>query len=106
MKPTSKSAQTSLQTAPFRALYEHLSQLENGLIEIGDFQNWFMSSEWEVRMANNSSALRLGWDIQNILYEWQDFPDTIPAWRVARNIREAMSRYDLPIKSLAVQPDR
>jgi hypothetical protein len=81
-------------------------RLEGGSLDIGAFNTWFMSSEWEARMASNSSALRLGWDIQNILYEWQDFPDTIPAWRVARNIREAMSRYDVPIRALAAQRDR
>jgi hypothetical protein len=57
-------------------------------------------------MMNNSSALRLGWDIQNILYEWQDFPDTIPSWRVAQNIREAMISCDAPIGALATQRDR
>jgi hypothetical protein len=106
MKPTSRPTQLSSQIALIRALHEHLDQLENELTEISAFNTWFMSSEWEARMANNSSALRLGWDIQNILYEWQDFPDTIPAWRVERNIREAMSRYDVPIRTLAPQRDR
>jgi hypothetical protein len=81
-------------------------RLEGGSLEIGAFSDWFMSSEWEARMANNSSALRLGWDIQNILYEWQDFPETIPTWRVVRNIRDAMSHYELLNRAMASQRER
>jgi hypothetical protein len=74
-------------------LVDFAGKLEGGELEIGEFNTWFMNSQWEARMANNSSALRLGWDIQNILYEWQDYPDVIPTWRVAENIREAMEQY-------------
>ncbi len=81
-------------------------RLEGGSLDIGAFDTWFMSSEWEARMVNNSPALRLGWDIQNIRYERQDFPDTIPSWRVAQNIREAMISCDAPIGALATQRDR
>jgi hypothetical protein len=87
-------------------LEDFIARLEGGSLEIGAFNTWFMSSEWEARMANNSSALRLGWDIQNILYEWQDYPDAISSWRVSQNIREAASLYDLPVRSLAAQSDR
>lgn len=83
-------------------LDDFLGRLEDGSLEIGDFNTWFMNSEWEARMANNSSALRLGWDIQNILYEWQDFPGTVPVWSVAKNIREAVNMYELPRGIIAV----
>lgn len=71
-------------------LESELARLEGGSLEIGGFNTWFMNSEWEARMANNASALRLGWGIQNILYEWQDFPELISASLVAASIRELL----------------
>lgn len=85
-------------------LEDFTGKLEGGELEIGEFNTWFMNSQWEARMASNSSALRLGWDIQNILYEWQDFPDVIPAWRVAKEIREAMNTYGIMRRSMATHP--
>jgi hypothetical protein len=29
-------------------------------------------------MASDSAALRLGWDIQNILYQHEDYPEDVP----------------------------
>ena len=81
-------------------LDDRLGRLEGGSLEIGDFITWFMNSEWEARMANNSSALRLGWDIQNILYEWQDFPELTSVSRVTTSIRDARMQADLPVPTL------
>ncbi len=99
-------AETENEQQLLERLDDLTERLEGGLVEIGAFNIWFMSSEWEARMANNSSALRLGWDIQNILFEWQGFPETIPTWRVVQNIREAMSQYELPARALASHQDR
>ena len=82
-------------------LDDFAGKLEGGSLDIGEFNTWFMSTEWDARMASNVAALRLGWDIQNILYEWQDFPELIPVSRVAQNIREAMRSYELSSHPLA-----
>ena len=82
-------------------LEDFTGKLEGGELEIGEFNTWFVNSQWEARMANNSSALRLGWDIQNILYEWQDYPEVVPSRRVAHSIREAMELYGVPRRSVA-----
>ena len=50
-----------------------LARIEGGRAPIAELNTWFMSSEWEARMAANSAALHLGWRIQNLLYVWQDF---------------------------------
>jgi hypothetical protein len=84
-------------------LEDFAGKLEGGELEIGEFNTWFMNSQWEARMANNSSALRLGWDIQNILFEWQDYPDVIPPWRLASNIREAMELNGFPRRPMATR---
>lgn len=87
-----------------------LSKVEGGSLEIGDFNTWFMNSEWEARMANNASALRLGWDIQNILYEWQDFPELISSSLVATSIRELLPRGErthpvIPSQQRSIDPN-
>lgn len=71
-------------------LSKSLARLEGGEISIGDFSQRFMSSPWEAVIAANSSLLHLGWDIQNILYEWMAFPDLISSDQVAQQIRESI----------------
>lgn len=57
---------------------------------MGEFSDRFMSSRWEAVMAANSSLLHLGWDIQNILYEWMDFPEIVSRDSVVCAIRKAV----------------
>ncbi len=56
-------------------LSEYIGKLEGGVVSIGEFNTWFMNASWEARMAADSAALRLGWRIQNFLYQWQDSPE-------------------------------
>jgi hypothetical protein len=58
-------------------LDSHLGSVLNGSLPLSAFIRWFNNSEWEARMAADSSALRVCWDIQNILYQIEDHPDHI-----------------------------
>ena len=67
--------------ASIAMLESYLGRLRGGSIDIGEFSNWFMNARWEARMAADSAAVRLGWSIQNIFYQYNDFPNLIsPVW--------------------------
>jgi hypothetical protein len=79
--------------APLVQLAENLGRLEGGTLSIGAFNSWFMSASWEARMAPDSAALRLGWRIQNLLYQWQDDPDAFTPDDFAAELRRAWAEY-------------
>lgn len=55
-------------------------------MSIESFRQWFMSSEWETLMASNSAALHLGWDIENILFQLQDYPEHVAPTEATREL--------------------
>ena len=59
-------------------LSRRVEKLAGGSLDIGSFRKWFMNVAWEDLMASDSAALRLGWDIQNILYQHEDYPEDVP----------------------------
>jgi hypothetical protein len=71
-----------------------LGKLEGGSLSIGEFSTWFTNARWESAMAANSDALHLGWDIQNILFEYQDFPDLIPSQQVIAALKAQLDSYE------------
>lgn len=87
-------------------LSESLVRLEGGELSIGDFNQWFMRSRWEAAMAANSSLLHLGWDIQNILYEWAAFPDLISPASVAGQIHESLAENSVILPDVAIPGGR
>jgi hypothetical protein len=38
---------------------------------------WFRNEAWEARNASDSSLLRLGWAIDNVLYQYENDPDDV-----------------------------
>ncbi len=68
---------TLQRTDPLVMLSARVEALAGGSLDIGSFKMWFMSVEWERLMAADSDTLRLGWDIQNILYQHEDHPDNV-----------------------------
>jgi hypothetical protein len=79
-----------------------LAKLETGKLSIADFSQRFTRSRWEAAMAANSSLLHLGWDIQNILYEWAAFPDLISPASVAGQIRESLAENNVILPDIAI----
>ncbi len=79
-----------------------LGKLEGGSLSIGEFSTWFTNARWESTMAENSDALHLGWDIQNILFEYQDFPGLIPSQRAIASLRALLDAYE-PLPSARSQ---
>jgi hypothetical protein len=75
-------------------LAENLGKLEGGTLPIGAFNTWFMNSSWEARMAADSAALRLGWRIQNLLFQWQDAPDEFTPQDLAEEILLAWKEFE------------
>lgn len=65
-----------------------LASVAGGRASIGALNTWFMSCEWEARMASDSAALRLGWRIQNLLYTWQDYRDEVTAEWILESVRD------------------
>jgi hypothetical protein len=74
-------------------LAENLGKLEGGKLPIGAFNTWFINSSWEARMAEDSAALRLGWRIQHLLYQWQDAPDEFTPQELAAEVRHAWAEF-------------
>jgi hypothetical protein len=46
--------------------------------------------------------LHLGWDIQNILYEWAAFPELISPASVAGQIRESLAENNVILPDIAI----
>jgi hypothetical protein len=79
----------------FETLDDLLARLAGGDAEIGALNSWFTSAEWEARMTSDASALRLGWRIQSLLYQWEDFPESISADWILKSIHEVVERESL-----------
>lgn len=75
-------------------LSRRVEKLAGGSLDIGSFRKWFMNLEWEALMASDSAALRLGWDIQNILYQHEDHPEDVPERTAIDEIRRLWQVYD------------
>lgn len=62
--------------APLESLLVHLDRLLGGELPIGPFIQWFNNLEWEDLIADDSSAVLVVFDIENVLQQMQDFPGT------------------------------
>jgi hypothetical protein len=89
------ASNNSDEVQSFEKLDDLLARLAGGDAEIGELNSWFMSAEWEARMASDDSALRLGWRIQSLLYQWEDFPESISADWILKCIHEVVEREGL-----------
>ncbi len=67
--------------------------VSGGIDEIGLFRNRFSMAEWEALMAADSDGLRVGWDIANILYQYDDDPDDVTEDVALREIRAVASEW-------------
>ena len=65
--------------------------VSGGIDEIGLLRNRFNIAEWEALMASDSAGLRVGWDIANILYQYDDDPEGISEAVALREIRAVAS---------------
>ncbi|MBX3070958.1 MAG: hypothetical protein KF883_10705 [Thermomicrobiales bacterium] len=74
-------------------LSEYIGKLEGGVVSIGEFNTWFMNASWEARMAADSAALRLGWRIQNLLYQWQDSPEAFTNVSLGTSLRRSWLQF-------------
>ncbi len=58
-------------------------------------------------MASDASALRLGWRIQSLLYQWEDYPESISVDWILKSIHEVVEHESLepslPRYSIAFQ---
>ena len=70
-----------------------IEQLEGGSLSIGQFNNWFANSRWESRMGPSSAGLRMGWSIQDALWQYEDFGDEVPASTFVELIALALAEY-------------
>lgn len=52
-------------------------------------------------MASDSAALRLGWDIQNILYQHDDHPEDVPEHVVIDEIERLWQEYEKAYSEIA-----
>ncbi len=71
-----------------------VEKLVGGSLDIRSFRKWFMNLEWEDLMASDSAALRLGWDIRNILYQHEDHPEDVPEHRAIEDIERILHVYE------------
>jgi hypothetical protein len=53
-----------------------------------------MNSSWEAHMAADSAALRLGWRVHNLLYQWQDAPDEFTPQDLAAEMLQAWKEFE------------
>lgn len=99
------ASNSSDEVQSFEKLDALLAMLAGGDAEIGALNSWFTSAEWEARMASDASALRLGWRIQSLLYQWEDFPDSISVDWILKSIHEVVEQESLesrlPMSSIA-----
>lgn len=101
------ASNNSDEVQSFEKLDDLLARLAGGDAEIGDLNSWFMSAEWEARMASDASALRLGWRIQSLLYQREDYPESISVDWILKSIHEVVEQesleLSLPRYSIAFQ---
>lgn len=71
-------------------LLGHLRSLSDGSESVAAFNMWFfMNASWEER-ASDDTLDDLGAAIESILYQWQDFPDLLPAKTIVREVTSAI----------------
>ena len=71
-------------------LLDHLRSLADGSESVAAFNTWFfMNAAWEDR-ASDDTLDDLGAAIESILYQWQDFPELLPANAIVREITSAI----------------
>ncbi len=71
-------------------LLDHLRSLADGSESVAAFNTWFfMNAAWEDR-ASDETLDDLGAAIESILYQWQDFPELLPAKTIVREITSAI----------------
>ncbi len=74
-------------------LSSRIGMVAGGMLDIGSFKNWFTSLEWERLMADDSAALRLGWDIENILYQHDYDPEDVPERVVKEELQDILAPF-------------
>lgn len=91
-------------------LLDHLRRLTDGSESVSAFNMWFfMNAAWEDR-ASDDTLDDLGAAIESILYQWQDFPDLLPAKAIVREITSAIQEaqmvlpFDIDLQENKIRP--
>ena len=70
-----ESSRTSVEF--LESLSREVEKLAGGQISMGQFNIWFANSRWEERIETSDAGSRLGWSIQDTLWQYESFGDQV-----------------------------
>lgn len=83
-----ESSRTSIEFLD--SLSREVAKLSGGQISIGQFNSWFANSRWEDRIDDSDAWSRMGWSVQDTLWQYESFGDEIDPRALIDSIEEAL----------------
>ena len=83
-----ESSRTSIEFLD--SLSREVEKLAGGQISMGQFNIWFANSRWEDRIDESDDWSRMGWSIQDTLWQYESFGDQVDPQVFIGSIQEAL----------------
>ena len=83
-----ESSRTSVEF--LESLSREVEKLAGGQISMGQFNIWFANSRWEDRIESSDAWSRLGWSIQDTLWQYESFGDRVDPAVFVESIEAAL----------------
>ena len=83
-----ESSRTSIEFLD--SLSREVEKLSGGQISMGQFNIWFANSRWEDRIDESEPWSRMGWSIQDTLWQYESFGDRVDPQVFIASIQEAL----------------